>query len=283
VRVRVRQCLAASLFGLFSLQGPVLAIDVSTGGLGVTPTVRGGAPSAPRIQVDVMSLAERRWAHIVRQRSDIGCSAASLATILTYHFGFPSDENEMIQALHSEALLAPAPDLEADLVYRGFNMRHIRNVARKGGLIAQAFHVDPNDLEQVKLPVITRVTIRGYDHFVVFREARDGRVYIADPAFGNTTYTKSDFVRIWSGVMLGFLRKSGEPILDHALKFQDEDRRVVDWRQLSRSIGRGVESSAHLAPPLPIVETLSLFQFTSPRIEGLEPVFPTVIRNVREW
>ncbi len=281
-RCAARLGLALCLFALSSPPVPAAASGVSTGGMGVTPTLRGGAPSAPRLSIQTTSLLDQRWAHVVRQRSDIGCSAASLATILSYYFDFPSSEDEMIQALHSEALLAPAPDLEADILYRGFNMRHIRNVARKGGLIAQAFHVEVKDLEDVKIPVITRVTIRGYDHFVVFREARNGRVYVADPAFGNTVYTEQDFERMWSGVMLGFLRRSGEPVEEHSLAYADGDRRVVGWRELSRTIGRGLEASTHVAP-LPIVRTLSLGQFAVPRIEGLDAAFPTLIFNFREF
>jgi len=219
---------------------------VQTGPATASTGVRGSAAAAPKLHVEVKSLLEQKWSHVVRQRTDIGCGAASLATILTYYFDFPTDEDEMVQALHSEALAAPAPNLERNIRFNGFNLRQIRNVAKKGGLVAAAFRVKPEDLPDVKLPVITRVTIRGYDHFVVFKEARNGRVFIADPAFGNTVYRLRDFEKIWSGVMMGFLRRGQGPVAQHLLQVAAADQRNLTWRETSRLLRPKVPAAVRL-------------------------------------
>ena len=179
--------------------------------------------------------------------------------------------------------MCPAPDLEGDLLYRGFNLHHIRNVAQKGGLVAAAFHVDLESLQQVRIPVITRVTIRGYDHFVVFREAHEGRIYIADPAFGNTVYRLKSFEKIWSGVMMGFLRKGEGAIAEHLLALETGDERFLSWEQVSRIVHR-LEAPKVTAPDLGArVVAISTAPFIIPRIEGLESALPTVIFNYIEF
>lgn len=281
----VRDLVAALLLtlGIWLLPTAPRAMDVNTGPAGAETTVRGTAHAGARIRVPVTSLAELRWRNVVRQDTEIGCAAASLATLLTYYFNFPATEEEMVQALYSEALAAPAPDLEGDLLYRGFNLHHIRNVAQKGGLVAAAFHVDVESIEKVRIPVITRVAIRGYDHFVVFREARGGRVYIADPAFGNTVYRLQSFEKIWSGVMMGFLRRGEGAIAEHLLALEPEDERFLTWEEVSRVVDR-IGSPRVTAPDLgATVLRISTAPFYVPQIKGLESALPALIFNYVEF
>jgi predicted double-glycine peptidase len=275
----------AVLLGLIVTLAPgaSLAIQVNTGPTGSEARIRGTTHAAARVRVPVTSLDELRWRNVVRQRTEIGCAAASLATILTYYFDFPATEEEMVQALYSEALAAPAPDLEEDVLYRGFNLYHVRNVAQKGGLVGAAFHVDVESIQEVRIPVITRVTIRGYDHFVVFREARGGRVYIADPAFGNTVYRLQSFEKIWSGVMMGFLRRGEGAIAEHLLAAERDDERFLTWEQVSRVVDRlgtpGVPEPRSGA----LVTNISIAPFFRPQIQGLESALPSVIYNYMEF
>jgi hypothetical protein len=259
------------------------AIDVNTGPAGAETTIRGTAHASARVRVPVTSLYDFRWRNVVRQRTEIGCAAASLATILTYYFDFPATEEEMVQALYSEALAAPAPELEGDLLYRGFNLYHVRNVAQKGGLVGAAFHVDLESIQDVRIPVITRVTIRGYDHFVVFRAADRGRVYIADPAFGNTVYRLKSFEKIWSGVMMGFLRRGQGAVAEHLLAVERGDERFLTWEQVSRVIDR-LGSPRVPGPDFgALVANVSIAPFIYPQIQGLESALPSYIFNYMEF
>lgn len=265
---------------------PAQALEAYTGGTSATgadPSIRGTAHVGPRIRVKVKSLLERKWENVVKQESEIGCSAAALATILTYYFDFPTTEREVLQALYSEALSRPAPNLEEDLLYQGFNLLHVRNVARSGGLVAAGFRVKIENLPDVRIPVITRVTIRGYDHFAVFRAARNGRVYIADPAFGNTVYRLADFEKIWSGFMMGFIRRGAGAVEDHLLSVQERDQTLLTWEEVSRIIDRLPVQDHTPVTGVDVVTTLSFFDFVRPQISGLRSVFPTLIINRREF
>ena len=259
-------------------------IDVGTG---APPQagIQGGAPTSLQIRVAVKSLKEIRWENVVRQRDEISCAAAALATILSHYFDFPTDEQEMLNALYIEAVNGKAlnglPPALADTVVRklGFNLHHIRNVAQNGGLAAVAFRVEPRALVNLKIPVITRVSIKGYDHFVVLKEARHGRVYVADPAFGNTSYRLSAFEKIWSGVVMGFLRRNQALPAGHRLAVGPEDERNLALNDVARPSAPRVEDR----PAPRVVLRASLFPFVIPSIEGLESALPWVIINQTEF
>jgi predicted double-glycine peptidase len=50
---------------------------------------------------------------------------------------------------------------------------------------------------QGMLPAIVPIRIHGYDHFVVVREIKGGKVFFADPAYGRRDMTVSQFERAW--------------------------------------------------------------------------------------
>jgi predicted double-glycine peptidase len=241
----------------------------------------GAGSSGIRLHVKVKSLWDMRWEHVIRQRQEHSCAAAATATLLTHFFGFPTTEEEMLQSLQVEAMRDQG-GADFDPTQLGYNLRHIRAVASKGGLAAVAFKVDLRNIERVKIPVITRVTIRGWDHFAVFRGARAGRVYLADPAFGNTSYRLDEFERVWSGIMMGFVRRGVKPPSDYDLLLDEVDKLGLDSSEISRrtqfrafGVGdqRAFYSDVSLAPQLP-VEGLS---------DGLDSVFPSQIENFREF
>jgi len=238
-----------------------------TGSVLPVPGLRGNPGGGVRIGAKVSSLSELRWKNVVRQRIDVGCGAAALATILTYYFDFPTTEQELWQPLLAQALKGAGPDVNEV----GVSLRHIRDVAAKGGLAAAAFRVEAKDLHKIRIPSIARVTINGYDHFVVFKQARGGRVYVADPAFGNGSYRLRTFARLWSGVLMGFQRRSGERPMEHPLQVGPKDERVVDSEAFMRvaavtDVGR--------VPFVPRIFSFSKFPFVTPKVEGLRSVFP---------
>lgn len=264
-----------------AVAGPAEGVMPITTGSTAFAGLSGAGSSGIRLHVKVKSLWEMRWEHVVRQRQEHSCAAAATATLLTHFFGFPTTEEEMLQSLQVEAMRDQG-GADFDPAQLGYNLRHIRAVASKGGLAAVAFKVDLRNIERVKIPVITRVTIRGWDHFAVFRGARGGRVYLADPAFGNTSYRLDEFERIWSGIMMGFVRRGVKPPSDYDLLLDEVDELGLDSSEISRraqfrSFGVGDQraffSDVSLAPPLP-VEGLS---------DGLESVFPSQIENYREF
>ena len=155
------------------------------------------------------------------------------------------------------------------------NLRHLRDVAARGGLAAAGFRLKAKELHQVLIPAITRVTIHGYDHFVVFREARGGRVYVADPAFGNTSYRLRAFDKIWSGVMMGFARRTGDRPVGHDLSVLREDEVVIEADKLTRL------AAARVIARVP--RPLSILNSSGSPFEGLDPVFPSLRATVNTF
>ena len=70
------------------------------------------------------------------------------------------------------------------------------------------------------MPPIVPISLKGYDHFVVFRGQYGDRVVVADPAFGNLTMSASQFVDLWKDgigfVVTGVARQGAESPLDIA-------------------------------------------------------------------
>lgn len=252
--------------------GSWLPSSIQTGSATATAGTRGAGATGTKLYVKTRSIYEMRWDSIVRQQSEVGCAAASLATILTSFFGIPSEEKPLVDALIKEAQ-GDARD------YReyGFNLRHLRNVAASGGLIGRAFRVKLEDLDKLKIPAITRVTLKGYDHFVVLRGARDGRVFIADPAFGNTSYRLASFEKIWSGVLMAFLRRSGNIPGDHPLLVTGADHKYLDSTDLMKlsPIAPGFGQLTAVTTRIAITPL--------PPIAGLESVLPIALSTSVEF
>jgi predicted double-glycine peptidase len=53
-------------------------------------------------------------------------------------------------------------------------------------------------LSNLKIPVIVYVKHRKTDHFSVLRGVDEESVWLSDPAIGHVTYSKEQFMRIWT-------------------------------------------------------------------------------------
>lgn len=193
------------------------ALIVSIAGLlGSTGAAAAGSfpiPGAGGIQIDVprKSMVDLKFTSVVRQRLDLSCGAAALATLLTYFYGDRVGEIEII------AEIAKFGDREK-IEKEGFSMLELKKFGERRGYISQGYRVnDVAKLAELKLPVITLVNINGYNHFVVIKGARDGQVFTADPAFGNRSFAMAEFARQWNSVILAFASRTHAPKNQFAL------------------------------------------------------------------
>ncbi len=157
-----------------------------------------------RVGVRVVSLLEMRERNLVRQGWDISCGAAALATVLTHHFDTP----------YSEATIAVSilANTDPDLVRErgGFSLLDLKRFAEAVGYSANGYaNLSLADLAAADVPAILPVSIRGLDHFVVFRGLAAGRVLIGDPAFGNLTLSAERFAGIWTSGIGFFVEPAG--------------------------------------------------------------------------
>jgi hypothetical protein len=125
------------------------------------------------------------------QRWDLSCGAAALATLLTHDLADPVTERAV-----AEAMLRRTDPLKVR-VQGGFSLLDLYEYAEARGYQPDAYgQLSFQDLEALT-PAVVPVRFHGYDHFVVFRGTRRGRVVFADPAFGNRTMPVTEFDRAW--------------------------------------------------------------------------------------
>lgn len=138
------------------------------------------------IERSIKSWIEFRNADLVRQQYDYSCGSASLATILKYYYG-DSDITE--RGIIDEILKSKGYGLdENEVLKEGDNIisfSDLSNYAQDKGFKAVGLAVDFDTLSKVKIPVIIFVSVRGIDHFSVYKGMDEEYIYLADPSFGN--------------------------------------------------------------------------------------------------
>lgn len=145
----------------------------------------------PRLTKAFSTLHEINTRGLTMQKYDFTCGAAVLSTILTYYFGDPATEQEVIDAL------GKVGDLEKAVKRKGFSLLDMERFAKARGYEAESYRMDFEFLAKQRNPVIALVNIRDYDHFVLIEGVVGDRVVVADPAFGNYTMRVGRFLSTW--------------------------------------------------------------------------------------
>lgn len=141
----------------------------------------------------VRSLREMRHEGVVIQEWDASCGAAALATVFTYSLGNPVSEREVAQAM-----LRRTDPLRVK-VRGGFSLLDMKRFAEGRGYRAEGFrNLSLEELLALKSPIVP-IDERGDPHFVVVRGLREGRLDLADPAFGNRSMSVERFRAAWQG------------------------------------------------------------------------------------
>lgn len=157
----------------------------------------------------VRSLQEIRQENVIHQKWDLSCGSAALSTLLTFDLRSPTPETEVIVwILHRTN--------PAKIQSRGgFSLLDLKRYAEAHGFTAEGYaDLALDDLAATKRAAIVPVRVKGYNHFVVFRGLLQGRVFLADPAFGNLTVPKERFLEIWKNALAFFVYRSGTKATD---------------------------------------------------------------------
>jgi hypothetical protein len=131
--------------------------------------------------------------NVVKQTLDYSCGAAATATIFTYYLGEAVTEAKVIDAMFK------AGNVDKIIARKGFSLLDIKKLAEFMGYRAVGYRTDMQGLVSLGKPSILAIMLRGYTHFVVFKGIENGRVFLADPALGNTTVALREFERMWYG------------------------------------------------------------------------------------
>jgi hypothetical protein len=155
------------------------------------------------VRRSVETFRDQRFRYVVPQQLDFSCGAAALATLFRFYYDDPVGEGEII----TEMLVGG----DADRIRReGFSLLDMKHFAEARGYETKGFRLEPGVLDRLAIPTVALVNTRGYAHFVVLKGARDGDVYLADPALGQRRVPVEEFEQEWGGVVL-FVAKKRSP------------------------------------------------------------------------
>lgn len=160
---------------------PALSQDIAFAG--VLPN--GGLFHSP-----VTSMQGQRFAHLVRQRTDYSCGAASLATLLRYGYGLDANEDTVIEGMLGLA----DPELVAE---RGFSLLDIKHYVESLGMRGRGYRINEARLRSLRVPALALMDVAGFRHFVVLKQVHGDTVEVGDPILGNRSLPVHEFMAAW--------------------------------------------------------------------------------------
>ena len=162
----------------------LLAMPGAQAGMVDIPGVGSGS-----FNVRTMSMKERQFRYTVRQQYDFSCGSAALATLLTHHYGDPVKEDAVYTAMWE------AGD-QAKIRKEGFSMLDMKHYLESRGYAADGYSANLEKLSNVGVPAIVLIRDGRYNHFVVVKGVRDGKVAFGDPAQGARVMELAAFERM---------------------------------------------------------------------------------------
>lgn len=154
------------------------------------PYEMGGVYSLP-----VTSIKSARFRAMVRQQYDFSCGSAALSTLLTYHYGYKVSEEQIFAEMYAKG---DQPKIRAE----GFSLFDMKRYLENHGFQADGFEAPLEKLAEAGIPAIVLINENGYNHFVVIKGLRDGRVLVGDPSGGTRALTQAAFAGLWTNGIL---------------------------------------------------------------------------------
>ena len=140
--------------------------------------------------VHLTSVKEARYKATIHQKYDFSCGSAAVATLLTYQYGYPVDEQVAFEQMYTHGD-------QAKINREGFSLLDIKRFLEANGFQADGYKVPLDKLAQENLPAIVLIDEKGYHHFVVVKGMRNGRVLVGDPARGTRVLSETRFMSMW--------------------------------------------------------------------------------------
>jgi predicted double-glycine peptidase len=171
-------------------------------------------------QVQVKSWREIPFRTVVRQQYDFSCGSAAVATLLSFHYGRTTPEQQVFTDMWNKG------DQEA-IRKVGFSMLDIKNYLDGMGYRTEGFRLTPAQLRQAARPGLVILDLKGYKHFVVVKGVVADRVLVGDPMLGLGQYTMKEFQSHWNGIFLA--------VVSSPLKGRPTFNLTSDWSPWSRA------------------------------------------------
>ena len=221
--MKARQLCAGCALLAFGAQHSAHALDLAL-------------PGGARMQVPVASIKQLRFSTTLRQQFDFSCGSAALATLLTHHYQHPVTEQAVFERMFMRGD-------QARIRQQGFSLLDMQRFLAERGFRADGFQLPLQKLIDAQLPAIVLVSDKGYNHFVVIKGVKGGRVLIGDPSSGARTLTLAAFEAIWSNRLLFVI---------HGSKTAAAFNTAADWRTAPAApLGQGIERGSLASVTMP--------------------------------
>lgn len=145
--------------------------------------------------IKTKTLMDRRFHNVLKQKYDFSCGSAALASLLTYHYGRPVEEKEVIDVMYKNGD-------QQKIRKEGFSLLDMKNFMQSVGLRANGYREPLDRLTKVGIPAIVLINRKGYLHFVVVQGVTNDKVLIGDPAQGRKVVERKKFEAMWENKIL---------------------------------------------------------------------------------
>jgi predicted double-glycine peptidase len=183
----------------------------------------GGAYAVP-----IKSIKEGRFTATIRQQYDFSCGSAALATLLTHHYKYPVTEDKVFEEMFLKGD-------QAKIRHEGFSLLDMKRYLEAHGFEADGYEEPIEKLAAANIPAIVLLNEAGYNHFVVVKGMRDGRVLVGDPAGGTRAMSSSAFQAAWSSRILFVISNQQERAVFNA----GHEWRITPLAPLADAVSRG--------------------------------------------
>lgn len=178
--------------------------------------------------VQVNPAIEQQFRGIVKQAYDYSCGSAALTTLLNGYIGEKLTEQQTMNGLLRYG------EYDRIVERRSFSLLDMKRFVTALGYNSGGFKGQFSDLTKLDKPAIVPIAYAGFKHFVVFKAYRDGRVFIADPALGNLSFSAAHFQEIWDNNTLFIIDPPVGRELPGLLALQESDMRIVEDSMIDR-------------------------------------------------
>lgn len=177
------------------------------------------------IRPKVKSQTELKSKNVIKQQFDFSCGSATCATLFNFYLNDPISEKEAVEGLFKYG------NKQSILKNKGFSLLDIKKFATARGYKVLGYKTDIEGLVELGKPAIVAITLGKYKHFVIFRGVHKGRVFLADPALGNTIVSIKEFENMWFK-NIALIIEPKDKNVNNRLKISKEDEILVDSENL---------------------------------------------------
>lgn len=170
--------------------GYMMAVFLSIGTGAIAATIEVTPGGGARMLLQVWSMHELKVRSVVLQKYDYSCGSAAVATLLTYHYGRPLNEETAFRMMFDHGN-------QEKIQKEGFSFLDMKRFLEAHGYPADGFQVSLDDLSKAGIPAIVLMVDKGYHHFVVVKGMRSNKVLLGDPAVGLRVVPREEFEASW--------------------------------------------------------------------------------------